>query len=80
MERSRLNGTRVRDRSLKKGDVEEVVPGEAFELGKVMCIVQRRAVADLKPRRGLKPHSYIETRLEEIWMEVQGDVQSPVAA
>src|SRR4051794_38268714 len=36
-----LNGTRVRDRQLKKGDIEEIVPGEAFELGKVMCIVQR---------------------------------------
>ncbi len=60
-----LNGTRVRDRAMKKGDIEEVVPGEAFELGKVMCIVQRRTVAESKPRRGLKPHSYVETRLEE---------------
>ena len=61
-----LNGTRVRDRQLSKGDIEEIVPGEAFELGKVMCIVQRRgATSEAKPRRGLRPHSYVESRLEE---------------
>jgi DNA-binding NtrC family response regulator len=67
-----LNGTRVRDRSLKKGDVDEIVPGEAFELGKVMCIVQRRAhktgsisSEQPRPRRGLRTHSYVEARLEE---------------
>ena len=60
-----LNGTRVRERTLKKGDIDEIVPGEAFELGKVMCIVQRRGASEPKPRRGLKPHSYVETRLDE---------------
>src|SRR4051812_13903651 len=60
-----LNGTRVRDQKLDKGDVEEIIPGEAFELGKVMCIVQRRGAAEPKPRRGLRAHSYVETRLDE---------------
>jgi two-component system, NtrC family, response regulator AtoC len=61
-----LNGTRVRDHSLKKGDIAEIVPGEAFELGKVMCIVQRRSgAAEPRARRGLRTHSYVETRLEE---------------
>ncbi|HEY4220741.1 MAG TPA: FHA domain-containing protein, partial [Myxococcota bacterium] len=79
-----LNGTRVRDRQLKKGDVEEIIPGEAFELGKVMCIVQRRSGAasngardkaahavtmagapDERRRRTMRPHSYVESRLEE---------------
>lgn len=61
-----LNGTRVRDRSLRKGEVEELAPGEAFELGQVMCIVQRRAAApERPPRRRLRPHSYIEARLDE---------------
>lgn len=61
-----LNGTRVRDHSLRKGDVDEIVPGEAFELGKVMCIVQRRATSgEPRARRGLRTHSYVESRLEE---------------
>lgn len=60
-----LNGTRVRDRSLQRGDIEELVPGEAFELGSVMCIVQRRQSAERSRRRAFKPHSYIEARLEE---------------
>src|SRR5688572_21841336 len=40
------NGSRVRDRQLKRGDISEIIPGEAFELGKVMCIVQRRGGAE----------------------------------
>lgn len=62
-----LNGTRVRDRSLQRGDVEEIIPGEAFEIGKTMCIVQRRGGSTEKkpPSRALRPHSYVESRLEE---------------
>jgi DNA-binding NtrC family response regulator len=61
------NGSRVRDRQLKRGDISEIVPGEAFELGKVMCIVQRRGGGQeqARPRRGLRPHSYIESRIDE---------------
>jgi two-component system, NtrC family, response regulator AtoC len=60
-----LNGTRVRDRNLKKSEVAEVIAGEAFELGKVLCIVQRRSGGDKKPARGLRTHSYVESRIEE---------------
>ncbi|OGQ24815.1 MAG: hypothetical protein A2138_18405 [Deltaproteobacteria bacterium RBG_16_71_12] len=59
------NGSRVRDRQLKRGDIAEIIPGEAFELGKVMCIVQRKGGAPDKPRRNLKTHGYVEARLEE---------------
>jgi two-component system response regulator AtoC len=59
-----LNGSRVRDRALRKGDVAAIVPGEAFEIGKVMCIVQRKS-GEKKPGRGLRPHSYVEARIDE---------------
>ena len=59
------NGSRVRDRLLHRGDIAEIVPGEAFEIGKVMCIVQRKGGSHEKPRRVIKSHGYVEARLEE---------------
>ncbi len=59
------NGSRVRERQLKRGDIAEIIPGEAFELGKVMCIVQRKGGPVDKPRRNLKTHGYVEARVEE---------------
>ncbi len=59
-----LNGTRVRERALKKGAVVEIAAGEAFEVGKVMCIVQHRGAAR-PPVRILRTHSYVDSRLEE---------------
>ena len=59
-----LNGTRVRDRTLNNGETVEIQPGEAFEIGKVMAIVQRRAESG-RPRKRIWPHGYFESRLEE---------------
>ena len=61
-----LNGTRVRERAVPRGERVELHFGEAFELGHVIAIVQRRgAPSSEKPRRRLWPHGYFEARLEE---------------
>ncbi len=63
-----LNGTRVRDRTLKAGVPVEIQPGESFELGterdSVILVLQRRRAAQ-KPRRQLYDHGYFETRVDE---------------
>jgi two-component system response regulator AtoC len=63
-----LNGTRVRERTLKPGVVVDIQPGESFELGterdSVILVLQRRRAVQ-KPRRQLYEHGYFETRVDE---------------
>jgi two-component system response regulator AtoC len=58
------NGTRVREHLLTQGEVVELTPGEAFEVGKVMCVLQRRSERE-RARRRIWPHGYFEQRLDE---------------
>jgi two-component system response regulator AtoC len=58
-----VNGTRIGERQLRRGESVEIVPGEVVEVGAVMIMVQRGVGAD-RPRR-LWTHGYFEARLEE---------------
>jgi DNA-binding NtrC family response regulator len=56
------NKTRVRDMALAAGERVVIVPGEAIAIGSTILMVQQR----LPPRvRLLRPHGYLEARLEE---------------
>jgi DNA-binding NtrC family response regulator len=56
------NKTRVRDVALAPGERVAIAPGEAVAIGSTILMVQQR----LPPRvRVLRPHGYMEARLEE---------------
>lgn len=59
-----LNGTRVRERTIKTNTAVDIAMGESFELGSVMFVLQRRKTLE-KPRRRIYDHSYLETRVDE---------------
>ena len=59
-----LNGTKVRERVLKPNQAVSLSPGESFELGSVMLVIQRRRQAE-RPRRRVYDHSYFENRVDE---------------
>ncbi|MBL8954464.1 MAG: sigma 54-interacting transcriptional regulator [Myxococcaceae bacterium] len=61
------NGTKVRGRTLKAGERVTLEPGDGFELGSVLLLVQPERVAGAeaaRPRRLASP-DYFDTRLEE---------------
>jgi len=59
-----MNGTRVRERTIKPNVPVDVAFGESFELGSVMFVLQRRKQAE-KRRRRIYDHGYLETRVDE---------------
>jgi DNA-binding NtrC family response regulator len=59
-----MNGTRVRERTLKANTPTPVSPGESFEIGSVMIVLQRRKAVE-RPRRRLFDHGYFENRVDE---------------
>jgi transcriptional regulator with GAF, ATPase, and Fis domain len=58
-----VNGTYVRDAQLCRGHAAELSPGEMFELGSIMLVLQDSFTAT-RPRR-IWTHGYFEGRLEE---------------
>ncbi len=59
-----MNGTRVRERGVKANTPTVVAPGESFELGSVMIVLQRRKAVE-RPRRRVFDHGYFENRVDE---------------
>ena len=59
-----MNGVRVRERTIKPNQAVPLSPGEGFELGSIMLVLQRRKVAE-KPRRRVYDHGYFENRVDE---------------
>ena len=59
-----MNGTRVRERTIKANQTVVLSPGESFELGSIMLVLQRRKPAE-KPRRRVYDHGYFENRVDE---------------
>ncbi len=60
-----VNGTRVRGKKLSKGELSEVAPGEAIELGSTTVVVQRYSPSETQRPRRIWTHGYFEARLEE---------------
>jgi DNA-binding NtrC family response regulator len=56
------NGTRLAGRRLAPGQRAELQPGEAFEVGRTLCMLEGRVAP--RPRR-LWSHGYFEARLED---------------
>lgn len=56
------NGTKFRGARLAAGERVKLAPGDAFELGSLLGVVQREPSA---PKKQLRPHSYFEARLEQ---------------
>lgn len=59
-----MNGTRVRSRPIKANLPATLEPGESFELGSIMLVLQRRKAREL-PRRRIFDHGYFENRVDE---------------
>jgi len=59
-----MNGTRVRARPLKAQQEVGLEPGESFELGSIMLVLQRRKPLE-RPRRRVFDHGYFENRVDE---------------
>jgi transcriptional regulator with GAF, ATPase, and Fis domain len=59
-----MNGTRVRSRPLKARQEVGLEPGESFELGSLMLVLQRRKPLE-RPRRRVFDHGYFENRVDE---------------
>jgi DNA-binding NtrC family response regulator len=59
-----MNGTRVRSRPLKARHEVGLEPGESFELGSLMLVLQRRKPLE-RPRRRVFDHGYFENRVDE---------------
>lgn len=59
-----MNGSRVRERSLKANQPANLAPGESFELGTVMLVMQRKKQR-AEPSRRIYDHGYFENRVDE---------------
>jgi len=59
-----MNGTRVRQRTLKANQTSALAPGESFEIGSLMLVLQRRKAA-ARPQRRVYDHGYFENRVDE---------------